>query len=96
NGPADKAGLAPGEKIIAVNGQIYSPDRLREAIRDAKGNTEPIKLIVQADTYVHDAEIDYHGGERYPALERVEGTPDYLDDITAPRTTPEKAPEPGK
>ena len=46
NGPADKAGLAPGEKIIAVDGQIYSPDRLREAIRDAKGNTEPIKLIV--------------------------------------------------
>jgi len=25
-------------------------------------------------------------------LQRVEGTPDYLDDITAPLTTPEKAP----
>ena len=93
NGPADKAGLAPGEKIIAVNGQIFSPERLREFIRDAKGNTEPIKLIVQADTYVHDAQIDYHDGERYPVLERVEGTPDYLDDITRPRTTPQTAPE---
>ena len=93
NGPADKAGLAPGQKIIAVNGQIYSPERLRDAIRDAKGNTEPIKLIVQADTYVRDAKIDYHDGERYPILERVEGTPDYLDDITKPLTTPEKAPE---
>jgi predicted metalloprotease with PDZ domain len=96
NGPADKAGLAPGEKIIAVNGQIFSPDRLREAIRDAKGNTDPIKLIVQADTYIHNAEIDYHDGERYPVLERVDGTPDYLDDITKPRTTPEKAPESGQ
>ena len=66
---------------------------LRDAIRDAKGNTEPIKLIVQADTYVRDAKIDYHDGERYPILERVEGTPDYLDDITKPLTTPEKAPE---
>jgi predicted metalloprotease with PDZ domain len=93
NGPADKAGLAPGEKILVVNGQIFSPDRLREAIRNAKGNSEPIKLIVQADTYVHDAQIDYHDGERYPVLERVEGTPDYLDDITKPRTTPERAPE---
>jgi hypothetical protein len=36
--------------------------------------------------------VDYHDGERYPVLERVEGTPAYLDDITKPRTTPEKAP----
>lgn len=94
NGPADKAELAPGEKILAVNGQIFSPEMLRQSIRDAKGNSEPIKLIVQADTYVHDAQINYHDGERYPVLERAEGTPAYLDDITKPRTTPEKAPEP--
>ena len=36
-------------------------------------------------------EIDYHDGERYPVLERVDGTPDYLDEITKPLTTPEKA-----
>jgi len=96
NGPADKARLAPGEKIIAVNGQVYSADVLRSAIRAAKGNTEPIHLIVQADSFVSMAEIDYHDGERYPALERVEGTPDYLDDITKPLTTPEKAPPEAK
>ena len=32
NGPADKAGLAPGEKIMAVNDKVYSGDALREAI----------------------------------------------------------------
>jgi predicted metalloprotease with PDZ domain len=97
NGPADKARLAPGEKVIAINGQIFSPDVLREAIRAAKGNSEPIHLIVQADTFVSNADIDYHDGERYPVLERVEGTPDYLDDLTKPLTTPEKAPaEPTK
>jgi predicted metalloprotease with PDZ domain len=92
NGPADKARLAPGEKIIAVNGQIFSNDLLRAGIRGAKGNSEPIHLIVQADSFVSMVDLDYHEGERYPALERVEGIPAYLDDITKPLTTPEKAP----
>ena len=96
NGPADKARLAPGQKVLAVNGQIFSSDALKQAIRDAKGNTQAIRLIVQADTWVSDAEIDYHEGERYPMLERVEGTPAYLDDISKPLTTPEKAPVPDK
>jgi predicted metalloprotease with PDZ domain len=96
NGPADKARLAPGQKIMAINGRVFSPDVLREAIKASKGNTEPIKVIVQSDTYVSNAEIDYHDGERYPWLVRDESTTDYLDDITKPLTTPEKAPEPEK
>jgi len=93
NGPADKAGLAPGQKIIAVDGKIFSGDAIREAIRATKGSTEPIHLILQADSFVNMAQIDYHDGERFPALERIDGTPAYLDDITKPLTTPEKAPE---
>jgi predicted metalloprotease with PDZ domain len=84
NGPADKAKLVPGSKIIAVNGQVFSGDLLRAAIRDAKGKSEPIRLIVQLDNFVSTADIDYHHGERYPVLERVEGTPPYLDDIVKP------------
>jgi len=91
NGPADKAHLAPGQKIIAINGQVFSPELVHEAIKAAKGSTEPIKLILQSDTYISNAEIDYHDGERFPVLERVEGAPAYLDDITKPLTTPEKA-----
>ena len=49
-------------------------------------------VIVQADSFVSTMQIDYHDGERYPALERVDGTPAYLDDIIKPLTTPEKAP----
>ena len=92
NGPADKARLAPGEKIIAVNGNVFSGDALRTAIKDAKGKSEPIHLILQGDTFVTTADLDYHDGERYPSLVRVDGTPDYLDDITKPLTTPEKIP----
>jgi len=96
NGPADKAGLAPGEKIMAVNDKVYSPDALRQVIRDAKDPSKPIRVIVQADSFVSTMQIDYHDGERYPALERVDGTPAYLDDIIKPLTTPEKVPEPKK
>jgi predicted metalloprotease with PDZ domain len=93
NGPGDKAKLAPGYKVIAVNGQVFSADGMREAIRNAKGNSEPIKLLVQADQWVSEYRIDYHDGEQYPVLERVDGTTDYLDEITKPLTTPEKVAE---
>jgi hypothetical protein len=79
-----------------VNGHVFSADALRAAIREAKGGTEPIHLIVQADSFVSVVDVNYHDGERFPALERVEGTPAYLDDITKPLTTPEKAPPEAK
>jgi len=93
-GPADKAKIVPGAKIIAVNGQVFSGDLLRDAIRDAKGKSEPIHLIVQIDNFVFVSDIDYHDGERYPALERVEGTPPYLDDITKPLVPQPAQPKP--
>ncbi|HMF62831.1 MAG TPA: hypothetical protein VK608_02000 [Edaphobacter sp.] len=83
-GPADKAKLAPGQKIIAVNGRIFSAEALKSAIKEARSKPEPIHLILQSDTFVTLADIDYHDGERYPILQRVEGTPAYLDDITKP------------
>jgi predicted metalloprotease with PDZ domain len=91
-GPADKAQVAPGQKIIAVNGNVFSGDALKAAIKDAKGSSEPIHFILQSDTFVTTANIDYHDGERYPRLVRADGTTDYLDDITKPLTTPEAIP----
>jgi predicted metalloprotease with PDZ domain len=91
-GPADNAKIAPGQKILAVNGRIFSPDVLKDAIKQSKDNTTPIHLILQTDQFVTLADINYHGGERYPSLERIDGTPDYLDDITKPLTKPEHAP----
>jgi predicted metalloprotease with PDZ domain len=90
NGPADKAKLFPGQKIIAVNGNIFSSDALRTAIKQAKGTSEPIHFILQSDTFVTTADIDYHDGERHPTLVRVDGIPAYLDDITKPLTPPKK------
>jgi predicted metalloprotease with PDZ domain len=83
-GPADKAKLAPGEKILAVDGVIYSTAALRKAVHDSK--TTPVQLIIQSDTLVSNVGVDYHDGERYPSLVRVDGTPDYLDEILKPLT----------
>ncbi len=93
NSPADKARLAPGMKLVGVNGNVYSNDAVKEAVVKAKGTTEPIHLITQSDTFLATADIEYHDGMRYPHLERVEGTPAYLDDITKPLTTPQIVPE---
>ncbi|QHN04908.1 M61 family peptidase [Granulicella sp. WH15] len=90
SGPADKAKLSPGEKIIAVNGRIFSGEQLHAAIVKAKTDAAPIHLIVQQESSVFSVDIDYHDGERYPSLVRVDGTPDYLDEITKPLTTPKK------
>ena len=92
NAPADKAKLSPGEKIMIVNDQVFSPEAFRSAIIKAKSDAAPIRLMVQQETAVMPIDIDYHDGERYPALVRVEGTPAYLDDITKPLTTPQAAP----
>jgi predicted metalloprotease with PDZ domain len=85
DGVADKAGVGPGMKIIAVNGRAYSPDFLKAAIRDAKDSGPAVELIVLNTGYYKVVRLDYHGGERYPQLERVSSVPDRLDDILKPQ-----------
>jgi len=82
---ADKAGLAPGFQILAVNGRGFTPGLLRAAIKDTAGLTSsPIELIVSNTGYFKTITLNYRGGERYPQLERVADSPDRLDDIIAP------------
>jgi len=82
--PADKAKLAPGQKLIAVNGLVASADSLHEAILAAKSSTDPIHFLIQTETYIKPIDVDYHGGEMFPTMVRVDGTKDYLDEITLP------------
>jgi predicted metalloprotease with PDZ domain len=83
-GLADKAGLAPGIKIIAVNNREFTPDMLRAAVKDAKGMQAPIEFIVENTGFFKVVKIDYHEGEKYPVFERVSATPDRMDDILKP------------
>jgi predicted metalloprotease with PDZ domain len=85
NGISDKAGLGPGMKIIAVNGRAYTPDVLKTAIHDAKDSGPAVELIAENTGYYKVIRLDYHGGERYPQLERVSSASDRLDDILKPQ-----------
>jgi predicted metalloprotease with PDZ domain len=84
-GPSYDAGIGPGMKIVAVNGTQFSPDAMREAIVAAKNTTAPIQLIVANGAQFRTYSVDYHGGLRYPHIERDESRPDYLGEITHPR-----------
>ena len=83
-GPAYQAGLAPGMKLIAVGDHVYSQGALKDAITAAKTGTAPIVLTVENQGHVYAVQVNYHGGLRYPHLERIKGTPDYLDQILTP------------
>ncbi len=84
-GPAFQAKLTMGAEILAVNGVAYSADVLKDAIRSARTGTSPIELIVKTGENFTVAHIDYHGGLRYPHLERDTSQPARLDSILAPR-----------
>jgi predicted metalloprotease with PDZ domain len=45
--PAFRNSVVPGMRLLAVNGNVYSPDRLRHAIQNAETDTAPIRLLVQ-------------------------------------------------
>jgi predicted metalloprotease with PDZ domain len=85
DGPAFKAGLTQGTTLVAVDGVAYQADRLKDAVKAAKGAAQPIELLVKSGDRYRTVRIDYHDGLRYPHLERVAGTPARLDDILAPR-----------
>ena len=58
DGVADRAQLTTGQKIIGVNGEVFSGDALRKALDDSKGNDKAIHLIVQKDNAL--ALVDLH------------------------------------
>ncbi len=84
-GPAFQAGLAPGMKIVSVNGSSFTPGVLERAIADSsQPDHDKLAIVASGSGVTATYTIRYSGGLRYPHLERIAGTPDYLDDISAP------------
>lgn len=84
NGPARRAGVTPATKLIAVNSRQFTPALLRESVQAGSGSTEAVDLLVKDGEYYKTYSIDYHGGLRYPHLERDSGKPDLLSAVIAP------------
>ena len=83
--PADKAGLAPGMKVIGVNGKKLSPNRLRDAIADSI-TRKKVELLIEDGEDFRTVVVPYADGLRYLELERVSTKPDVLGEILKPRT----------
>jgi predicted metalloprotease with PDZ domain len=83
--PAYAAGISNGMKIVAVNGRRFSVDGLTRAIAGSSETTRPLEFIVENGSYMKVVSVEYHGGLRYPHLDRVAGTTDLLTRIAAPR-----------
>lgn len=84
DGPAAKAGMAPGMKIVSVNGRKFSADGLKEAVAATKSGGK-LELMTETGEFYKTHAIEYTGGARYPILERGTGA-DVIADILKPRT----------
>ena len=59
------------------------------------GTTSPRKFplsavfdVIENEDFFQTYKVDYHGGERYPHLERITGKPDVLGDIAKMKAPP--------
>ncbi len=81
DGVAFRAGLAGNSSIVAVNNRAYKGEVLKAAVKAAKAGTAPIELLVKQGSNYRTISLDYHGGLRYPHLERIAGSRDRLGTI---------------
>jgi predicted metalloprotease with PDZ domain len=81
--PADRACVAPGSSLRAVNGRTFSPQLLRDAIA-ATADGRQLRLLIEKEEFFTEYSLDYDGGARYPALERIPDRPDLLTEILSP------------
>jgi predicted metalloprotease with PDZ domain len=84
---AEKAGLCPYMKIMAVNGRPFSVEQLTMAVSSGKTDSSAIMLVTSNSGNIETHTIDDRGGLRYPHLERMSGTQDYMSDILRPLTS---------
>jgi predicted metalloprotease with PDZ domain len=83
--PAFNAGLTVGTEIVAVNGRKFDGDALKQAIRNAGGNGKAAELLIKSGDLYRTARLDWHGGLRYPRLQKVGKGRGTLDALLAPR-----------
>ncbi|HEY6917001.1 MAG TPA: peptidase M61, partial [Allosphingosinicella sp.] len=82
--PLFNEGVTVGTTILAVNGEEYSNDALKGAIKAAKGKSDPITLLVKNGDRYRTVSLNYHEGLRYPVLEKVGKGRSSLDDLLTP------------
>jgi predicted metalloprotease with PDZ domain len=83
--PAAKGGLKEGMRVIAVNGRRFSDAAFRQALRASAKENAKLDLLIENGDEFKTISLDYHGGEKYPKLERIQDRPDVLAEIIKPQ-----------
>jgi predicted metalloprotease with PDZ domain len=81
---ADKAGVPPGTRLVAVNGRKANADRLRTAVAETARGGKLEFLVENAESFTTHP-LEYRGGLRYARLERDGSRPDLLTRIFTAR-----------
>jgi predicted metalloprotease with PDZ domain len=82
---AFNAGITIGTQIVAVNSRNFDPDALKQAIKNAAGPGRAAELLIKSGDLYRTVNLDWHGGLKYPRLEKVGKAPGTLDALLAPR-----------
>jgi predicted metalloprotease with PDZ domain len=82
--PAALGGLAPGMKLVAINGRKFTKEIFRDALKAGKQSSAALEILASNADYFSTYFVDYHGGERYAYLERDATRPDILGEIIRP------------
>lgn len=82
--PAFQAGITSGMKVIGINGRVFTPDLLPDALKASQDSSQTIQFLVVADDYYKTCTVTYRGGERFPHLVRDDSRRDYLSELLKP------------
>lgn len=83
--PAFSAGIAPGDRWLAVQQRAFTPERAEAALQANRDGRQPLELLLQRGEDFRAVTLDVRTGPRHPAAQRVDGRPDLLAEIFKPR-----------
>lgn len=81
---AFRAGVGPGERIVAMNERAFGDQKTCDAALRAARDGGPLRLLLTAGNVYRTVALAYRGGPRYPHLERIAGTDDVLGAVAKP------------
>ena len=85
DGPAFRAGLRAGDRIVAVGDRAFAADALRDAVRAASRPGDSVELRIGSGDDLRTVRLAWSGGMRHPALEPLPGATRGIDALIAPK-----------
>jgi predicted metalloprotease with PDZ domain len=81
--PGDRAKLAPGMKVMGINGRLFSPQRLNDALAESVTRRKIDLLVLESDRF-RTIVLDYADGPKFLQLVRDPAKHDLLAQILRP------------